>query len=117
MTDRIPELILALILVLIVGACSPSADNASRETAGTLPALGQCEPATATLRVDERNKHVGLTGTAEVCALFLPLGTMYRLNGPWTVSSTSAPTKRFADLTGVLDIRILWAQSDVYATS
>lgn len=40
MTDRIPELILALILVLIVGACSPSADNASRETAGTLPALG-----------------------------------------------------------------------------
>ena len=81
---------------------------------GTLPAVGQCEPGTATLRVeDTRGRYYQLVGTGEVCELFLPLGVMQRFTGRWTVESTNV--HRLVKTDGFLDVRLLNGQSDVYA--
>jgi hypothetical protein len=84
---------------------------------GSLPGLGECEPGTATLRVEDDNgKYVELASSSgQICALFLPLGTMHQVTGRWSVSSTNI--KKLAKTSGVLDIRILNGQSDVYATA
>jgi hypothetical protein len=82
---------------------------------GTMPALGECEPANAFLRVTESggSRYFELAGTGEVCGLLLPLGTMHRFQGAFTVASTTE--KKLARVTGVMDIRLLNGQADVYA--
>ncbi len=83
---------------------------------GTLPAVGACEPAQATLRLDDGDRqYVELLASGEVCGLYLPLGVMQRFTGRWSVTSTSMP--RFTRTEGFLDVRLMNGQSDIYATS
>ena len=68
-----------------------------------------------TLRVTEGKKSYELTSNGEVCAIFLPLGTMQAFSGRFTVTSTTVPKIR--NTTGVVDFRLLNDQADLYATS
>ena len=81
---------------------------------GTLPAVGVCEPATATLRVqDDRGRDFELFSAGKVCGEYLPLGVMQRFGGRYVVT---AATQRGLERTdGFLDVRLLNGQSDVYA--
>ena len=81
---------------------------------GTLPAVGVCEPATATLRVQDEKGHAFERFSAgKVCGEYLPLGVMQRFGGRYVVTSS---TQRGLERTdGFLDVRLLNGQSDVYA--
>jgi hypothetical protein len=82
----------------------------------TLPAVGVCEPAQATLRLDDgAGKYVELLSSGEVCGLYLPLGVMQQFKGRWSVTSTSV--RKLTRAEGFLDVRLMNGQSDIYATS
>lgn len=84
-------------------------------TDGSFPPLGECEPATATVRVDEDggNGHVELAASGEVCGILVGAWTMQRFEGRWTVASTSV--KKIARSEGVVDLRLLSdGQADLY---
>lgn len=81
---------------------------------GSLPPVGVCEPATATLAVqDDKGHSFGLFSAGKVCGEYLPLGVMQRFGGRYVVTSS---TQRGLERTdGFLDVRLLNGQSDVYA--
>lgn len=81
---------------------------------GSLPGVGVCEPATATLTVrDEKGHAFELFSAGKVCGEYLPLGVMQRFGGRYVVTSS---TQRGLERTdGFLDVRLLNGQSDVYA--
>jgi hypothetical protein len=81
---------------------------------GSLPDVGVCEPATATLSVEDEKGHVfELFSAGKVCGEYLPLGVMQRFGGRYVVTSS---TQRGLERTdGFLDVRLLDGQSDVYA--
>jgi hypothetical protein len=81
---------------------------------GSLPAVGVCEPGTATLQVqDEKGHAFALFSAGKVCGEYLPLGVMQRFGGRYVVTSS---TQRGLERTdGFLDVRLLNGQSDVYA--
>ncbi len=63
---------------------------------------------------DARGRYYELESRADVCAHLLPLDTMHRLWGRWSVTSTNV--KKLARADGTLDIRLTGDLSDVYAT-
>ena len=81
---------------------------------GSFPPLGSCEPATATLRVlaSGRDDHYEVAATGQVCGILLPLGTMHQFTGSWVVVDTDVKQLRRSE--GVIDLRLLNGQSDVY---
>lgn len=82
---------------------------------GSLPGLGDCEPASATLRVEgSGGRYYQLASEGQVCSWLLPLGTMHQFTGRWTVDSTNV--KKLARATGQADFRVLNGQSDIYVT-
>lgn len=82
---------------------------------GTLPALGKCEPATATLRLqaDHGPRNLELVGTGKICTEWLPLGNMTRFTGRWAMTSTNFHP--IAGAEGHMDFRLLNGKSDIYA--
>jgi hypothetical protein len=81
---------------------------------GTLPPVGVCEPATATLAVqDGKGRAYELFSAGKVCGIYLPLGVMQQFSGRYVVSSASQRGLERTD--GFLDVRLLNGQSDVYA--
>lgn len=81
---------------------------------GSLPPVGVCEPATATLAVqDDKGHSFELFSAGKVCGEYLPLGVMQHFGGRYVVTSS---TQRGLERTdGFLDVRLLNGQSDVYA--
>jgi hypothetical protein len=80
---------------------------------GTLPELGSCEPATATLRVDDGARFYRLESNGQVCSWFLPMGTMHQFTGRFTVAETSH--RKLRRVEGVTDLRMYAGGSDIYA--
>lgn len=80
---------------------------------GSLPAVGSCEPAVSTLRVDGPGDFYTLESSGQVCGVYLPLGVMQRFEGRWTVTETSR--KKLARVDGHMDIRLMNGKADVYA--
>jgi hypothetical protein len=81
---------------------------------GSLPTVGACEPATATLRVESsKGQSFALFSPGKVCAVYLPLGVMQQFTGRYVV--TSATQRGLLRTDGHLDVRLLNGQSDVYA--
>lgn len=85
-------------------------------TDGSLPAVGTCEPARGTLRVqDQAGAYYRLSSDGQVCSWYLPLGVMHQFTGRWSVESSSMPKLRKS--TGSMDVRVLNGTSDIYAVS
>lgn len=81
---------------------------------GSLPAVGSCEPAVGTLRVEgPGGGFYSLESHGQVCGVYLPLGVMQRFQGRWVVTETSR--KKLARVDGHMDIRLMNGKSDVYA--
>ena len=81
---------------------------------GSLPPVGVCEPATATLAVQDGKGHAfELFSAGKVCGEYLPLGVMQRFGGRYVVTSSTQHGLERTD--GFLDVRLLNGQSDVYA--
>lgn len=84
---------------------------------GTLPGVGECEAATATLRIDdESGKHVTLRSEGQVCTVIVPW-VKQAFDGRFTVVDTDVRKLRRAK--GVMQVRLSDSLdlSDVYATS
>ena len=67
---------------------------------GTLPAEGECEPGTLTLRIDgSRGRYIELSGSANVCGKYLqpPLVVTHQLYGGYDVASSSERRLRAGD--------------------
>lgn len=81
---------------------------------GSLPPVGVCEPAIATLAVQDGKGHAfELFSAGKVCGVYLPLGVMQQFTGRYVVTSS---TQRGLERTdGFLEVRLLNGQSDVYA--
>jgi hypothetical protein len=78
------------------------------------PSPGNCEPATATLRVtDDRGRAYALTATGQVCGEYLPLGVMQRFQGRYAI--TSASQRGLVGTVGHVDLRLLNGEVSVYA--
>ena len=84
---------------------------------GSLPGVGDCEQATATLRVEhETGKHVTLRAEGQVCTVIVPW-VKQAFDGRFTVVDTDVRKLRRAQ--GVMQVRLSDSLdlSDVYATS
>lgn len=83
---------------------------------GTLPAVGECEAATATLRVEaDGGRHVTLRSEGQVCAVIVPW-VKQAFDGRFTVVDTDV--RKLRRVTGVMQVRLSDSLdlSDVYAT-
>lgn len=84
---------------------------------GSLPEVGQCEPATATLRLEhDRGKHVTLRSEGQVCAVIVPW-VKQAFDGRFVVVDTNVRKLRQAK--GSMQVRLSDSLdlSDVYATT
>lgn len=84
---------------------------------GTLPAVGECEPATATLAVRHRTgRRVTLRSEGQVCTVIVPW-VRQAFDGRFEVVGTNVRALRRAE--GVMQVRLTDSLdlSDVYATS
>jgi len=78
------------------------------------PSPGNCEAATATLRVtDDRGRAYALMATGQVCGEYLPLGVMQWFRGRYAI--TSASQRGLVGTVGHLDLRLLNGEVSVYA--
>lgn len=82
---------------------------------GGIPAVGECAPAYADLRVGNAGgPTITLHSEGEVCSTIVPW-VLQDFRGRFTVTDYSK--RGWKNITGFLEVRALNAQSDVYATS
>lgn len=82
---------------------------------GGVPAVGECAPAHAELRVDGADgATITLASDGEVCSTIVPW-VLQDFRGRFTVTDYSR--RGWKNITGFLEVRALNSISDVYATS